>query len=253
MVLSPAPPCRLVDVSQCLEDFVFPGNPALSRNGPHNRVPGNNREFVYDLSFCTQSGTHIQGPHYFLEHGKTIDLFPIETFEGPCLIIDLEKREIDTTAEDLKALIHPEERILPILILRTGHMDEVLASGVLDPGKRPGLSPDAATFLAEETSFRLVGIDSVGLESRKSQNFEVNLFFCSKEILLLEGLVNLCTVRNRIAFLHAFPLKTRGVEGTPCRAVIRDPDPECKDLAEAFGIRIERGRKSDDPFPRPPR
>jgi arylformamidase len=253
MVLSPGALCRLVDVSHFLEDFIFPGNPSFSRNGPHNRVSGNNREFVYDLSFCTQSGTHIQGPHYFLEHGKTIDLFPIETFEGPCLIIDLEKRGSDTTAEDLQALIRPEEGALPILILRTGHMDEVLANGVLDPERRPGLSPDAATFLAEETSFRLVGIDSVGLESRKSQNFEVNLYLCRKGILLLEGLVNLFAVRNRIAFLHAFPLKTRGVEGTPCRAVIRDPAPECKDWAEAFGIRIERGRETDDPFPCAPR
>ncbi len=253
MVLSPFPIFRLVDVSQYLEGFVFPGNPALSKNGPHNRVTGNNREFVYDLSLCTQSGTHIQGPHYFLERGKTIDLFPIETFEGPCLIIDLEKRGVDTTAEDLQALIHPDERALTILILRTGHMDEVLVNGVLDPERRPGLSPDAAIFLADQTSFRLIGIDSVGLESRKSQNFEVNLFFCLKEILLLEGLVNLYTVRNRIAFLHAFPLKTRGVEGTPCRAVIRDPVPECKDSSEALGIRIEGGRESNDPFPRPPR
>ena len=226
MVLSPDPRVHLVDVSQWLEDFVFPGNPALSRSGPHNRVPGDNREFVYDLFLCTQSGTHIQGPHYFLEQGRTIDLFPLECFEGPCLIVDLEKRGIDTTAEDLQALIRPEERKMPILVLRTGHMDEVLATGTLDSSRRPGLSPDAAAFLADQTSFRLVGIDSIGLESRNSQNYEVNLYFCRKGMLLLEGLVNLSAVRSRNAYLHAFPLKTRGVEGTPCRAVIRDPVPE---------------------------
>ncbi len=110
-------PCRRF---QCLEDFDFPPATRPYRKRAAHRVPGNNREFVYDLSFCTQSGTHIQGPHYFLEYGKTIDLFPIETFEGPCLIIDLKKRGTDTTEEDLKALIRAEERALPILILRTG-------------------------------------------------------------------------------------------------------------------------------------
>jgi len=223
--MNPGAGYRLVDVSQWLEDFVFPGNPALLKSGPHNRVPGNNREFVYDLSLCTQSGTHIQGPHYFIENGKTIDLFPLDLFEGPCLVIDLEKRGTDTTAEDLQRLIRPEERNMPILILRTGHMDEVIETGVMDSSRRPGLTFEAACYLTGQTSFRLLGIDSIGLESRNTENYEVNLHFCKQGMILLEGLVNLGSITNRHAFLQAFPLKARGLEGTPCRAVIRDPLP----------------------------
>jgi kynurenine formamidase len=214
---------RLVDVSHWMDAFSFPGNPEFSKTGPHNRVSGKNREYVYDLTLCTQTGTHIQGPHYFLENGQTIDLFRINDFEGPCLIVDLEKRGKDTTSEDLKNLIHPDERQLPILVLRTGHMEEVIQTGELAPTRRPGLSLDAAAFLTEQTGFRLIGIDSVGLESRSTENFEVNVHFARHGVLLLEGLVNLHSVRARHAFLHAFPLKIRGVEGTPCRAVIRDP------------------------------
>jgi arylformamidase len=233
----------LIDVSQGMEDFVFPGNPAVEKNGPFSRVGGRNREFVYDLSLCSQSGTHIQGPHYFLEDGKTIDRFPIEDFEGPCVLVDLEKRGADTTAEDLERLIRPRETKLPVLILRTGHMEEVLATGILDPARRPGLSPDAAFFLTERTSFRMIGIDSVGLESRNTENFEVNLHLCRQGMLILEGLVNLFAVKQRLAFLHAFPLKLSGVEGTPCRAVIR-VKPGSPTLKE---------RESDVPLPRPSR
>jgi arylformamidase len=150
MVLKRCERSVLVDVSQGMEEFVFPGNPAVEKKGPFNRVPGKNREFVYDLSLCTQSGTHIQGPHYFLEKGRTIDRFPLEDFEGPCVIVDLEKRGTDTTAEELERLIRPRERKLPVLILRTGHMEEVLASGVLDSSRRPGLSLEAAFFLTEK-------------------------------------------------------------------------------------------------------
>jgi len=221
MVLKRIDRSVLVDVSQGMEEFVFPGNPAVSKKGPFNRVTGKNREFVYDLTFCTQSGTHIQGPHYFLEKGKTIDSFALEDFEGPCVIIDLEKRGTDTTAKELESLIRPRERRLPVLILRTGHMEEVLATGALDPLRRPGLSLDAAIFLTERTSFRMIGIDSVGLESRNTENFEVNLHLCRRGILILEGLVNLYAVKQRHAYLHAFPLKLQGVEGTPCRAVLR--------------------------------
>ncbi|NLH95181.1 MAG: hypothetical protein GX449_03860 [Synergistaceae bacterium] len=221
MVLKRCERSVLVDVSQGMEEFVFPGNPAVEKKGPFNRVPGKNREFVYDLSLCTQSGTHIQGPHYFLEKGRTIDRFPLEDFEGPCVIVDLEKRGTDTTAEELERLIRPRERKLPVLILRTGHMEEVLASGVLDSSRRPGLSLEAAFFLTEKTSFRMIGIDSVGLESRNTENFEVNLHFCRRGMLILEGLVNLFAVKRRHAYLYAFPLKLRGVEGTPCRAVLR--------------------------------
>jgi arylformamidase len=240
MVLNPDLRFRLVDISCWIEDFVFPGNPAFVKNGPHSRVPGDNREFVYDLSLCTQSGTHIQGPHYFLEEGQTIDLIPLWNFEGPCVIVDLEKRGVDTTAEDLQNLVFPDERRLPVLILRTGHMEEVLSSGLLDPSRRPGLSLDAASFLTDQTSFRMIGIDSVGLESRRTKNFEVNLHLCRHGMLLLEGLVNLHSVRSRHAFIHAYPLKARGVEGTPCRAVIREPEDGKDDHGIALGIRSEK-------------
>jgi kynurenine formamidase len=40
---------------------------------------------------------------------------------------------------------------------------------------------------------------------------------------LLEGLINLKEVKSRRFFLEAFPLKIRGVEGTPCRAIIKEP------------------------------
>jgi len=243
MVLTRFPRSALIDVSQEMEGFVFPGNPALGKTGPFNRVGGRNREFVYDLSFCTQTGTHIQGPHYFLEEGDTIDRFPLEAFEGPCVIVDLEKRGADTTAKDLERLIRPRERKWPVLILRTGHMEEVLSTGVLDPSRRPGLSLDAAFFLTERTSFRLIGIDSVGLESRNTENFEVNVHFCRRGMLILEGLVNLFSVKRRHAFIQAFPLKLRGVEGTPCRAVIR-----VNPLGSTF-----KERETDVPLPRPSR
>ena len=213
---------RIIDVSQWMDDFRFPGNPSFSVEGPFNRVTGSSPEFVYDFTSCTQTGTHIQGPHYFLKDGRTIETFPLEDFEGDAVLIDIEKRGEDTTRSDLESLLDEADCKLEILILRSGNMEEIISSGSIDPTRRPGLSMDAAKFLAEETNFKMLAIDSIGFESRITKNFEVNVYLCSKEILLLEGLVNLNSVSQRKVQLQAFPLKLKGVEGTPCRAIIRE-------------------------------
>ena len=210
---------RLFDVTQEMDAFRFPGNPGLEVRGPFSRVEGKTREYVYDLSFCSQTGTHVQGGHYFLEEGSRIEAYPLESFAGPCAVVDLTRRGEDTEAEELESLLREEDFSCPALVFRTGHMEEVLASGRLDPERRPGLSLRAARYLTERGT-RLVGIDSVGLESRRSRSFEVCRHFGREGVLLLEGLVGLEALKGRYGFLQAFPLKISGVEGTPCRAVV---------------------------------
>lgn len=209
---------HVIDLSINIDDFLFPDDPNCKLEGPFNRVPGNNPEFVYDLKISTQSGTHIQGPHYFLKDGKRLDAFPLESFMGETIIIDLIKRGEDTTKEDMINLISPTEGKGKILILRTGHMEELVQSKVLDPTKRPGLSLDCAKYLAEDVGVRMLGIDSIGFESRVTDNYEVNVFFCQKEIILLECLTNLKAIKRRDFWLSAVPIRIDGTEGAPCRA-----------------------------------
>ena len=206
---------KLIDVSMDMEGFTFPGNPPFRVEGPFNRVPGDNPEFVYDLTLSTQTGTHVQGPR--------IETFPLEFFEGRACVLNLVKRGRDTTEDDLRSMILPEDMGCPFVLFRTGHMEEVIRSGQLDPSERPGLSLEAARFLVHEWGVRLIAVDSVGVESRKTKNYEVNRFLCESGVLILEGLVNLGSIRKRHVFLEAFPLKIRGVEGTPCRAVVKEP------------------------------
>ena len=68
----------------------------------------------------------------------------------------------------------------------------------------------------------MVAIDSVGVESRRTEHYEVNVSLCRAGILILEGLVNLGALTAGRLWLEAFPLKVRGVEGAPCRAVVRE-------------------------------
>lgn len=212
---------RLLDVSCWLDDFQFPGDRPVLVDGPYNAVAGANPEFVHHLSTPTQAGTHIQGPRYFLADGATIDSFPLSRFEGEAVLVDIPKRGSDTEPEELAAALSGRPIADRILLLRTGHMAEVIASGTLDPARRPGLSLSAARWLVD-AGVRMIAIDSVGVESRTTANYEVNVLLCSAGVLLLEGLVGLEQVGSGKLWLEAFPLKVRGVEGTPCRAVVKE-------------------------------
>jgi arylformamidase len=205
--------------------FTFPGDRPVTVRGPLNFLGGDNPEYVYELDLASQAGTHVQGPHYFLEAGARVNDLPLERFEGPAHVVDIAKRGEDTTAADLREALDGVDARGGAVLLRSGHMDEVIASGRLEAGERPGLSMDAAVYLVEEQAIGMVAIDSVGVESRASENYEVNVYLCSRGVVILEGLVNLRAIRSRQVWLEAFPLKIRGVEGTPCRAIVRDPDP----------------------------
>jgi arylformamidase len=216
-------PYALIDISQWMGDSWFPGNPEFEIRGPFNRVPGSNPEFVYDLVMCSQTGTHIQGPHYFLESGERIHEFPLDCFEGLAFVVDIEKRGCDTTRADLIEKLGDLQLEGKILILRSGNMEEIIAAAAIDPSRRPGLSFDAARYLAEEQKIKMIAIDSIGVESRESKNFEINKYLCERGVLLLEGVVNLTSITAKEVFLEAFPLKIRGIEGTPCRAIVKQP------------------------------
>ncbi len=213
---------KIIDLSIWMDSFTFPGNPKWKINGPFNRVTGSNPEYVYDFELCTQSGTHIQGSHYFSEYGRKINDYPLSSFEGEAFIVDIDKRGTDITRSELENLLTNVELEGCILILRTGHMDELIKDNDINPLNRPGISLDAAKYLCEEKKIKMIAIDSIGLESRTSKNYEVNTYLCSKGILILECITNLNEIKSGNVFIEAFPLKINGVEGTSCRAIAKE-------------------------------
>lgn len=212
---------RIIDISQDMSSYQYSGNPKLNVDGPHNRVSGSNPEYVYDISFCTQSGTHIQASHYFLKTGKTIDRIPLEKFEGEAFIITFLKEKCDLESESLKDGINSIDLQDKILLVHTGFMEKLI-EGKVKLESKPGLSFDTAKYLVEEKKIKMIGIDSIGLESVKTKNYVVNKYLCEREVLILEGLVNLDSVKSDKLWLEAFPLKIEGVEGTPCRAILKE-------------------------------
>ena len=220
---------KIVDLSMKMEDnmFTFPGNKPFQVIGPYSAVSGKNREYCYELGFTTQTGTHIQGSHYFLRDGKTIDTYPLEIFEGEIIKVDL-VGETEINNNILIERLGLEKNLVDkAVLLHTGYMEYLIEEMILNKRisisdaikNKPGLTLDGAKFLTSKKP-KILGIDSFGFEPSTSIDFEVNHYLCEKDIVILEGLVNLGSVFNG-AWLEAFPLSISGVEGTPCRAIAR--------------------------------
>jgi arylformamidase len=80
------------------------------------------------------------------------------------------------------------------------------------------ISPEAARFCAEK-GVGLVGIDYGSVDRRSETDFPAHYELLGNEILILEG-INLKNVPPGRYTLFCLPLKIKGAEGAPARAVL---------------------------------
>jgi arylformamidase len=168
------------------------------------------------ITMIAHSGSHIDAPLHFFTDGKTIDVLPLETFIGPARVIQIKDTVSIKPAELDSYNIQPGERIL----FKTKN-----SSWVYDKNKfftsYVYITLEAAHYLVEK-KVRLVGIDYItvgGWKDPKENNF-VHMALLKKGISILEA-INLAGVKAGRYELLAVPLRLRGGDAGPCRAVIR--------------------------------
>ena len=170
---------------------------------------------MHQLLLGTHSGTHLDAPYHFFEEGKTVDQLSLEKCVGPALVLDFSgmAAERDLTVADLEPY---EERIQPgcRLLLRTDWY-----KAFPDP-KWPtdfrGVSAELAEWLAAK-DIALIGVETSAIHP--SDYEPVHKAFLSKEVVIVEGLANLDALEEDEVFFIALPLKLRGLDGTPVRAI----------------------------------
>ena len=174
------------------------------------------------LRLYSHAGTHMDAPLHFAAGTDTIDAIPAERFFAQCHMINLDGIAPHTQifTSDLGRV---ENHLLPGegLIFRTGwhkrYGTEEYRQGI------PGISEELARWCAS----RGVGIIAVEPPSVADVNNlpEVTLIhtiLLSAGIVIVEGLADMSQVRGKFVQLIALPLKIKGGDGSPCRAVIID-------------------------------
>jgi len=165
------------------------------------------------LTVSVHAGTHLDAPLHFVPGGTSIDALPLERFIGPALVHEVAAGRHLTEAHVKDVPLDGLTRVL----FKTGN------SALL--GRRE-YTPDFTAFSAEAAralvarGVTLVGLDYLSV-AHADEQVPVHRAFLDHGVVLLEG-VDLSAVAPGRYELICFPLRLRGLDGAPCRAVLRD-------------------------------
>lgn len=208
-------PGRIVDLSL----DVYPGAPVYSGDPPclfqvHDTVASAGYNLTR-VCLGTHQGTHLDAPYHFFDDGRTVDQIDLNRCVGPATLVDLSAkrpREPITVADfaPYDAAIQPGARI----IYRVG-WDKRLG----EPGyfaDYPSMTVELAEWLADR-KIALLGMDSPGPSADQWQ--AVHLALLGAEIVVVEELAHLDQLPAGEIFFVAAPLRLRGLDGSPVRAL----------------------------------
>jgi kynurenine formamidase len=207
---------RIVDLS-LLVDVNMPGvqiaqAKTLARDGWNATV----------LSLYSHCGTHMDAPCHFVEGSSTIDELPLDVFWGPAKVLDLtpvEPREL-LTIDRLGRWVH-DIGTGDRLLLRTDWYRKYGTTAYRD--ELPRISPELARWFVER-EIALVGVEppSVADVNNLSEVTAVHQIFFHGGVTIVEGLANLDKLRQTQIEFVAIPLRIRGGDGCPVRALARE-------------------------------
>jgi arylformamidase len=209
---------RLIDLSHPLEhgQLNFTYDPKISVV-VHNTIAAIGYNMT-QISLATHQGTHLDVPFHFYNDGTPVDQVPLDRFYGPTSLVDLAPgsylpAKTPITVEMLAPHAGKFERGAKV-VYRTG-WDRTFNTPECFTDF-PTLTLDAARWIAAR-GIGLLGMDTL---TPSTEWLEVHLTLLAKgvEIVIVEGLTNLDQLPERFT-LAAFPLKIKGRDGSPIRAV----------------------------------
>lgn len=168
---------------------------------------GGVRESKIDMDVHT--GTHLDAPLHMAPEGESIESLDVARLICACRVLDFSHVTDAIGEDDLKPYkVQSGESIL----LKTRNSTE----DFFNPDY-VYLAVDGAQFLAKK-KINLVGIDALGIERGQKGHLTHHALF-SNNIIVLEGL-DLSKVAAGAYQLVALPLKLKGLDGSPVRAVL---------------------------------
>jgi arylformamidase len=207
----------LYDISQTISEniAVWPGDRKF-RSSWSMRIARGDACNVSSVSLSVHTGTHMDAPYHFNGAGSDIAGVSLRNCLGSARVVAVPAEHSSITAAYLESLDWGGvERIL----FRTRCSD--LAEDRF-PRAFPFLTEDGAEFLAGR-GMLLVGTDAPSIEAFSSKNLSCHKILAAHGIAILEG-ARLALVPPGDYELICLPLKLSGLDGSPVRAILRQPD-----------------------------
>lgn len=182
---------------------------------PFKTIEDGDGSSVTRISMGTHSGTHVDPPRHFIPGGRSIDRIDPAALIGECLVVeDLAVEVIDAAA--VRRLLASEE---PKRVLFKTRSSALWSS---DEFREDYVSLDATA--AREIVARgvnVVGVDYLSVGER-SDGGPVHTILLEAGIVVVEGLNLSGVMPGRYEFI-CLPLRIKGGDGAPARAVLRSP------------------------------
>ena len=209
---------RIIDISRGLHSGAphWPGDTATEFSLSARIAEGSSCN-VGRLALSVHNGTHVDAPFHFNDRGLTIDAVPLEAFVGPARVIDA-RGHTHLSPELLDAFTPATLAATPRLLFRT----DAWLDRKTFPATWPPLDPALPTRLAE-LGVKLLGVDFPSVDHLTSKDLALHHALGAEGILILENL-DLSHAAPGVYELCALPLKIRGADGSPVRAVLRAID-----------------------------
>lgn len=167
---------------------------------------------VSQVSMSTHTGAHVDAPFHFDATGQSIDEVALETYVGPCRVIHvIGARGAIRPGQIAGRLDHCPPRVL-FRTYRNAPRD-------IWDSDFCAVAADTVDCLAA-AGVRLVGLDTPSLDPETSKTMDAHLAVCRHHMVILEGLV-LDAVPEGDYELVALPLKLKGLDASPVRAILR--------------------------------
>jgi arylformamidase len=202
----------IIDISPMIsEDLaVWPGDTSLRREVLCDLSKGDNID-LSTIHATVHLGAHADAPRHYHRAGNTMEAVPLDAYIGPCAVVTVQGAP----------LILPE------------HCAEAVKSGVKRILFKTKSYPDPQEFNKDFTAFHastlemlgqagviLVGIDTPSVDPFDSKDLPAHQQLFEHKMANLEGLV-LNHVDDGIYELIALPLRLKGFDASPVRAILR--------------------------------
>ena len=165
------------------------------------------------ITMSLHTGTHADAPYHFKEDGADINQLSLEKFIGPAFVVEVfDSPQIQI--EHVRSLDF--SRVKRVLFkTKASHLeDSDWDNDFLS------LATETAEILGKR-GIQLVGMDSPSVDPMKSKTLDTHKMLARYGIVNLEN-VNLAQVPAGEYQLIALPLKLKGLDASPVRAVLID-------------------------------
>ncbi|HUJ16057.1 MAG TPA: cyclase family protein [Thermoanaerobaculia bacterium] len=203
----------LIDISPVVDDSiaVWPGDTPFVQTINTDMHDGANLT-LSDVRTTVHVGAHADAPKHYVKEGCDIASRRLDYYIGRCVVLNIRVRRGERITPD-----HLGGKVVsaPRVLLRTGTFPDPRSWNNDFASLSPALVDDFY-----QHGVMLIGIDTPSVDPFDSKALEAHQAFARNDMAMLEGLW-LNDVEEGEYELIAPPLRMRGADASPVRAILR--------------------------------